>query len=274
MKNFDLNLNKIIKCECSLGEGLFLNQKLAAWVDIDRNNIYLYKKNKFMKLKTKYKPSVIYEVKKDSIIFGSEVGIVILNIHNFQEKIISSFENAHDIKKYRSNDGCIFRENKFLSFMHRDEPENNKGLIYLIKNGHSNLIDKEIYIPNSFIQLDKNNILISDSYMSKVFIFRFDDSGKFISKGIWNENLKMTPDGGCLINDYIFITQWDKACIAVYNLDGEIIQEVPLPVIRPTNCKFDKTNNQLWVTSATNGLSIDKIKEYPQSGNTFIYDIY
>ena len=274
MKNYDLNLNKIIECECSLGEGLFLNQKIAAWVDIDRNNIYLYQKNKSMKLISKYKPSVIYEVKEDSIIYGSEIGIVMLNIHNSQEKIINSFEKTHDIKKYRSNDGCVFGEYKLLSFMHRNEPENNKGLIYLIKNGHLNLIDEDIYIPNSFIQLDKNNILISDSHMSKVFIFEFDDSGKFISKDIWNESLNMTPDGGCTVNDCIFITQWDKACITVYNLNGDIVQELDLPVIRPTNCKFDKTNSQLWVTSATNGLSIDKIKEYPKSGNTFVYDIY
>ena len=51
----------------------------------------------------------------------------------------------------------------------------------------------KIYIPNSFIQLDKNNILISDSHMSKVFIFEFDDSGKFISRYL-NESLNMTPD--------------------------------------------------------------------------------
>ena len=40
--------------------------------------------------------------------------------------------------------GVFFGEYKLLSFMHRNEPENNKGLIYLL-NGHLNLIDEDIY---------------------------------------------------------------------------------------------------------------------------------
>ena len=47
-----------------------------------------------MKLISKYKPSVIYEVKEDSIIYGSEIGIVMLNIHNSQEKSLILSKNT------------------------------------------------------------------------------------------------------------------------------------------------------------------------------------
>jgi len=46
-----------------------------------------------------------------------------------------------------------------------------------------------------------------------------------------------------------------------------------MPVVRPTNCKFDSDNSMLWVTSASEGLTKKELEKYPQSGNTMVYKL-
>ena len=61
--------------------------------------------------------------------------------------------------------------------------------------------------------------------------------------------------------------------IAVFDKDGTLLSRLTLPVIRPTNCKFDKISSQLWITSASEGLSKEQMSLYPASGNTLVYDL-
>jgi hypothetical protein len=52
-----------------------------------------------------------------------------------------------------------------------------------------------------------------------------------------------------------------------------LIQDFILSVLRPTNCKYNKLNNKLWVTSAYEGLTDSQKELYPDSGCTFVYDV-
>ena len=69
------------------------------------------------------------------------------------------------------------------------------------------------------------------------------------------------------------ISLWDGAGIGVFTKAGELKQTVQLPVLRPTNCKYDSERSALWVTSASDDLTLDQLVEYPESGSTFTFDV-
>ena len=69
------------------------------------------------------------------------------------------------------------------------------------------------------------------------------------------------------------ISLWDDSSIGVFSKKGELLQRIDLPVKRPTNCKFDLSQNQLWITSAYEGLTNKQLLKYPLSGDTFVFDV-
>lgn len=269
-----INFNDVIKCNCDLGEGIKIKNESIAWVDINKDEIFLHRDSKLNTFKTQYKPSLIYNIGKHELIYGSDVGICCLNLNSGDDHMLNSISFNHSYKKYRSNDGGFCGNHQLLSFMHRNDPVNNSGFLYIIYEGSSILLDDGLHIPNSFIEIEPFKILISDSLKGKIWLYHLDEVGKIIKKDLWAQlDCGLSPDGGCMVGDYIFVALWDGACIAVFDKSGKLLRELSLPIIRPTNCKFDKVRSQLWITSASEGLSVEQKNIYPLSGNTFIYDL-
>jgi sugar lactone lactonase YvrE len=105
-------------------------------------------------------------------------------------------------------------------------------------------------------------------------LYRLDDAGNIVEKTLWAKlDSGIAPDGGCLVGDFVFVALWDGASIAVFDKSGKLLEKLSLPVIRPTSCKYDVVRSQLWVTSASEGLSKEQLNHYPLSGNTFVYDL-
>lgn len=260
---------EVLTHKCSLGEGLIIQNEMVAWVDINKKQIFVHNDNQINIYKTRSTPSVIFKINTNKILFGSDEGLMSLSRLNGIEDIILASKTVID-SSYRSNDGCYFQNFKFLSFMHKSDPINNSGYVYRISNAGWNLIDDSIHIPNSFIRIDNNKLLISDSLSSEIWLFEFNHNGDIISKKIWTViDRDISPDGGCLVGKKVFISLWDASSIAVFNFDGELEQNIELDVPRPTNCKFDKSKSQLWVTSAREGLSSHQLSKYPLSGDVF-----
>ena len=108
----------------------------------------------------------------------------------------------------------------------------------------------------------------------QIWLYQLDEHGYLLEKTLWAQlDSSIAPDGGCLIGDYVFLTLWDDASIAVFDKSGMMLEKLSLPIIRPTNCKYDAVYSQLWVTSAAEGLSEEQMRSYPLSGNTIVYNI-
>tara|TARA_X000000950_G_scaffold285964_1_gene393406 strand:+ start:2871 stop:3719 length:849 start_codon:yes stop_codon:yes gene_type:complete len=265
----------IISSKCDLGEGLFVNGLAAAWVDINKSKIFLYK-NSLTEFDVKNRPSVIYQMSEDILIFGSENGICKIDLKNKTEELINdiTYSSNLNLKDFRSNDGGYCGDFQYLGFMHKNNPEKYSGYIFLIKDEKWILIDNKIHIPNSFIDLGNNFLLISDSLSSEIWLFNFAADGELRTKKIWRVlGGGQTPDGGCKIGEYIYLSMWDDNVINIYNLKGEYINNFKVPVLRPTNCKFDEYDSKLWITSASCGLNKEQLSDFPESGNTFAYKL-
>lgn len=270
----NLKLNSIEKSTCILGEGLFLDKEVKCWIDIEKNNLFLKRNNFLEKYKTKIKPSVILTRKNNIFLLGTEKGLVEYNISSRKEKIIKNFSNFHSFKDYRSNDGGFCDEKILLGFMHRKNAEKIPGYIYIVKNHEISLLDNEIHVPNSFIQISKRKILISDSLKGIVWLFELDKNGSLKNKTVWKDfNSLMIPDGGCFFEKKVFLAFWDAASIGIFTIDGKLINFLDLPSLRPTNCKIDPFTREIWITSALEGLTKKEVELYPQSGNTFSFDL-
>lgn len=260
--------------KCNLGEGLFVNHNCAAWVDINNRLLFLSKKNTVKIFELKCQPSVVYNYTRDSVFIGADIGIVEFDALTNKEKLLVSIKNQHDIKTYRSNDGGYCEELQLLSFMHKKEPSKHKGFLYSILDGKFILIDDTLHIPNTFINIDPFSILISDSLKNQIFLYKFNKNGTLYDKSLWSKLEKdEVPDGGCMINDLIFISLWDNSAIGVFNKKGKLLQKLKLPIMRPTNCKFNKHSSSMIITSASEGLDSKQLKKYPMSGCTLKYNV-
>ncbi len=272
-KLIDIKLKNQISCKCSLGEGLLVSNSFNSWVDINNDNLFIYKDSKAKKINLNSKPSVCLDVKKNIITLGCDKGLSQYDLDTCLETVISN-KFDHDISLYRSNDGCSMNDDFILGFMHRERPEKYKGYIYYISNSCWHLIDSTISIPNGFIEIDQRKILISDSLSGEIWLFEFEINGTLKSKKLWAKiEGSIAPDGGCIVEEMILISLWDNSSIGVFKKNGELIEILDIPVLRPTNCKFLKNKSELWVTSAMEGLSKSHKRAYPSSGDTLVFDI-
>ncbi len=248
-----------------LGEGLFVHEQKSYWVDIDSNKIYC--DGVLLIDKLDVKPSVIFSSKSKNLTFGCDRGIYQLNL------ISKKYKQLHAsplglYSTHRSNDGCFFNKGYFLGFMHRSSPEENEGYIYFLNKSKIQLIDKTIQIPNGFIPLDDKSILICDSFSGKIWKFSFFEEK--IKKNLWTDiGSDLSPDGGCLVGENVFISMWGRSAIFVFDLNGKLIQEIKLNIKFPTNCKYSQSTNLLYLTSANLESSLSDSSE----GNSFVYEL-
>ena len=216
----------------------------------------------------------MYNITENEVSLGTDVGLTIYDTIIKQEVSLTDTSAMHNIKEYRSNDGGFCGTHQLLSFMHRSDPENNLGFVYRVSGESNSLLDNSLHIPNSFIEIGPSKILISDSLKGQIWSYQLDKLGNLSEKTIWAQlEPGIAPDGGCLVEGLVFIALWDGAAIAVFDKDGTLLSKLALPVIRPTNCKFDAISSQLWITSASEGLSKEQMSFYPDSGNTLVYDL-
>lgn len=158
-----ISLNKTIPCGCELGEGLFVKNEKAVWVDINNNCLMAYEEDILTWHATHYKPSVVYNINENEVILGSDVGLTAFNTSTKREAVINDVSGMHNAGEYRSNDGGFCENHQLLSYMHRSDPENNLGFVYRVSYKSNSLIDDSLHIPNSFIEIEPSKILISDS---------------------------------------------------------------------------------------------------------------
>ncbi len=241
-------IEKYNKQRCLLGEGLYIFDGIPHWVDILDRKIYIGEEET---IKVDFIPSSVLFANKDFLILAGDQGIIKLD---GKGNIISTKEiSGHNPETHRMNDAVFFDEDfLIIGSMSKENPETIPGYIYTISKGKIKKLEKEIFIPNSFIKIDEN-VLITDSKTKEVF--RLDLSREKFD--LWTKfNGIGTPDGGCLNerSNPIFAI-WDGSCLQEYNRSGEKLNSVKLPVKRPTNCKYSKQHNCFFVTSASDGLS-------------------
>ena len=84
------------------------------------------------------------------------------------------------------------------------------------------------------------------------------------------------PDGMTIdANGLLWVAHWGGFGVYVWNPStGKLVDKIDVPVPNVASCTFGgKKHNQLFITTAIDGLSETEKKAYPLSGSLFVADI-
>ena len=269
----------IFNIYAELGEGICIDKRSGNiyWVDIFNNMLFVARSLTVDSYKVDKQVTTVLYANNDLVYLTSSDGIVLFNTTTSSLSLIDKIPDFFSSENYRSNDAVMISDGIYIYGV-MDKNLNTTGAIVVSKNKQSYVVDDDIFIPNTFINIPgTNDLLISDSMQYKVFKFQFSkDWEVVVNKSTWLDlsEEKLTPDGGCISSDgRIFIAIWDGFKVIELDINGNIVDEFKVPIPRPTNCALDAKEDKLFVTSAYVGLSSNKRKQHLLSGSVIKVDV-
>ena len=265
------------KVRCTLGEG-------TLWVR-EHNSIYFtdIKKRKIYSLNIKTKKKNIFKVNKEIgflahikdyiFILGLQGELRIQNLKS--KKILKTINIESNLKLNRINDGKTDTTgNLWFGTMDNLERKIEKGSLYkLDQNLNLIKVDKNYRITNGPAFIDQFNFYHTDSAKKKIYKIKINKNNKIINKKIFKKFSIQdgVPDGMTLDkNNNLWVAHFHGACISVFNSRAKLVHKINFPAKNITNCTFGGQNNsELFVTTATKGMSKDEMRKFSYSGYLF-----
>ncbi len=265
------------KLKCKLGEGtLWVKEHNSIYfVDIKKKSFYSLntKNNKKKKYKVNKEIGFLAHIKGEIFILGLQGELRVQNIKT--KKIIKSILVEENIKLNRINDGKTDPQgNLWFGTMDNLERKIEKGSLYkLDKNLILTKVDKNYRITNGPAFIDELNFYHTDSSKKIIYKIRISKKNKIINKKIFKKfsSKDGSPDGMTLDNNKnLWVAHFHGACVSVFNNSAKLIHRIQLPAKNITNCTFGgQKNNELFITSATKGMSNADLQKYRYSGFLF-----
>ena len=265
------------KLKCKLGEGtLWVKEHNSIYfVDIKKKSFYSLntKNNKKKKYKVNKEIGFLAHIKGEIFILGLQGELRVQNIKT--KKIIKSILVEENIKLNRINDGKTDPQgNLWFGTMDNLERKIEKGSLYkLDKNLLLTKVDKNYRITNGPAFIDELNFYHTDSSKKIIYKIRINKKNKIINKKIFKKfsSKDGSPDGMTLDNNKnLWVAHFHGACVSVFNNSAKLIHRIQLPAKNITNCTFGgQKNNELFITSATKGMSNADLQKYRYSGFLF-----
>ena len=265
------------KLRCKLGEG-------TLWVK-EHNSIYFVdiKKKKFFSLNIKNKKKKIYKVNKEIGFLAHIEGHVFilglqgeLRIQNIKtKKIIKRILIEENIKLNRINDGKTDpKGNLWFGTMDNLERKIEKGSLYkLDKNLLLTKVDSNYRITNGPAFINQYNFYHTDSSKKIIYKIKVNKKNKILSKKVFKKfsSKEGSPDGMTLDKkNNLWVAHFHGACVSVFTNMAKLIHRIKLPAKNITNCAFGgQKNNEIFITSATKGMSKADLQKYRYSGFLF-----
>lgn len=122
---------------------------------------------------------------------------------------------------------------------------------------------------------DGATLYLTDSPAKVILAFDFDaEAGTLSGRRVFADlsRADSVPDGLAVDADgCVWSAQWGGACLVRFAPDGGELLRVRLPVPNPTSCAFGGSDGtDLYVTTASIGMTEDEIEEAFESGDLFV----
>ncbi|MCU0568211.1 MAG: SMP-30/gluconolactonase/LRE family protein [Oculatellaceae cyanobacterium Prado106] len=139
-------------------------------------------------------------------------------------------------------------------------------------DGTLQILETGLTIPNGLgWSPDQKTFYLTDSFVRKIYAYDFDvERGSITDRRTWVNLSDETfePDGLAIDQEgCIWSAMWNGWCIIRFDPEGREMTRIKLPVQRPTSCTFGQ--GQLYITTASVGLSEDEIQASFYSGDLF-----
>lgn len=266
-----------------LGEGLLWHPERQSLLWLDINQCLLFEKHINSSAES-------YDVCWDLPEIGSALALNRNNdnlIYVITDKSFASFDLDTGLFKaeiildlpenMRANDGGVSPDGTFWFGTMEKAPSGRNGSIYSINS--AGLVTRQfsgIGIPNTMAwSNDGNKLFVSDSWQQIMYSFEVVNGTLIATSQTEVLNLtatQATPDGGTTdINGNIWNAHWDGYKIICLSPNGKTLQEIAVPVPKPTSCCFGGVDNRsLFITSAREGMNEQELNDYPLSGAVFM----
>jgi sugar lactone lactonase YvrE len=124
---------------------------------------------------------------------------------------------------------------------------------------------------------DGRTFYFTDSTMKRLDAYDFDiDTGEISNGRVLVElpDPVATADGMAVdAEGTIWVAMWDGGCVQRFSPEGMLLERLDLPVVRPTSVAFGGSAlNQLFITSARNGLTPRQLQDQPHAGAVFVLE--
>ncbi|UKA66597.1 SMP-30/gluconolactonase/LRE family protein [Arthrobacter sp. FW306-05-C] len=180
---------------------------------------------------------------------------------------------GHAQHDHRINDGKTDRSGRlWFGTMHDQETEPSSGL-YSFNGGRLQHVYSGIITSNGLGWSPDNSVFYhTDSITRTISAYDFDEESGSISRP-----RVFARDGGAYVPDgltvdaegFLWSAKWDGGIVVRYAPDGTVVDELELPVSRPTSCMF--VGPGLRTLAVTSALPAHGLHE-PLAGSVFLID--
>jgi sugar lactone lactonase YvrE len=183
-------------------------------------------------------------------------------------EVIAAIPLSRDM---RCNDGKIDAAGRFWVGTMDDAERTACGSLYRI-DGRRRVatVRSEIGVPNGPCFFADGTVLTTDSARRCITALTLNEAGHPVAE---HEFAQFTPSQGYPdgmtvdAEDHVWIAFWDGWCVRRLSRTGQVVAEIALPVQRPTCPVFGgPALDQLFITSATTGLSDEQRRSQPHAG--------
>jgi sugar lactone lactonase YvrE len=177
----------------------------------------------------------------------------------------------------RFNDAATDSRGRFwVGTLNDANPKGPDGELFCVQaDGSWQVMDKNITVANGIGWSPNRKIMyFTDSFRYSIYAYDFGaDAGTITNRRTF---VQTSPDAGVpdgLTVDsegFVWSAFWGGWKVVRYNPEGKVDREYRLPVPNPTSCAFGgKRLDELYITSASLGLSKEEKERHVQSGDLF-----
>ncbi len=182
-----------------------------------------------------------------------------------------------DSSAVRFNDGKVDPAGRyFVGTMHRMENQPLGGLYRLTAQGDFSQVEWNITTSNGLgWSPDDRKFYYTDSIRKAIYSYDYDrGTGAIANRAVLidSRDEEGVPDGLAVDSEgCIWTARFNGWNVTRYDPDGKKIEEMRMPVAKPTSCTFGGPGLQdLYVTTARYGLDEAHLRKHPESGDLFV----
>ena len=261
-----------------LGEGpTWVARDVALyWVDIKGFKIFRLDGSGVWSWDTPLKVGSLVARRDGGFIAGTDRGFASIDL---DPPAFTPFANPEPhLPDNRFNDGKLDRAGRFWAGTMDDRQQASSGALYRLDPDRGwSLVDGDYSVTNGPAFNAAGTLMYhNDSGLRLTYVFDLASDGTPSNRRVFLRHGEGDgfPDGMTVdAEDCLWIAFWDGWCVRRFSPAGGLLATIQLPVQRPTSCAFGGPQlTQLYITSASIGLSDAELASQPCAGGLFMLD--